>query len=78
MSAESSNFSKLRVWDRPITLLHELGAGSGAVLEPSGMAVHGPHYAADFDTRTRPKPCSRPGPRCAGWSRPSLIRCNGS
>ena len=51
MSTESSNPGKLRVWDRPITLLHELAAGSGAVLEPSGLAVQGPHNAADFAAR---------------------------
>jgi SAM-dependent methyltransferase len=51
MSTESSYPSKLRVWDRPMTLHHELATGSGAVLEPSGMAVQGPHNAADFASR---------------------------
>jgi SAM-dependent methyltransferase len=51
MSMERSYPSKLRIWDRPIPQWHELSAGPGAVLEPSGMAVQGPHNAADFAAR---------------------------
>jgi SAM-dependent methyltransferase len=62
MSTESSYPSKLRVWDRPITVLHELAVGSGAALEPSGLAVQGPHNAADFAARLYASEALQPPP----------------
>jgi SAM-dependent methyltransferase len=52
MSMERSYPSKLRLWDRPMTaLLHEWSHNPGAPLEPSGLAVQGPHNAAEFAAR---------------------------
>src|SRR5205823_3093443 len=45
MSTDSSYPGKLRVWDRPVTLRHEQPASTG------GLAVQGPHHAADFAAR---------------------------
>jgi len=52
MSMDSSNPRKLRVWDQPTTtLMEEWTVGAGGVMEPSGLAVKGPHHAADFAAR---------------------------
>jgi ubiquinone/menaquinone biosynthesis C-methylase UbiE len=52
MSRESSYPSKLRVWDRPMSArLLEWTPEIGGILEPSGLAVQGPHNAAEFAAR---------------------------
>jgi SAM-dependent methyltransferase len=50
MSMDSSYPSKLRVWNQSATWVHN-GGGSAAGLEPSGLAVQGPHQGVDFAER---------------------------
>jgi ubiquinone/menaquinone biosynthesis C-methylase UbiE len=52
MSIDSSYPRKLRVWDQTqATALEEWSIGTGGVLAPSGLAVQGPHHAADYAAR---------------------------
>jgi ubiquinone/menaquinone biosynthesis C-methylase UbiE len=54
MSMDSSYPSKFRIWDR--------GNNPGAVLEPSGLAVQGPHQGADFAERLYSSEALEPPP----------------
>jgi ubiquinone/menaquinone biosynthesis C-methylase UbiE len=52
MNTESSYPSKLRVWDRPMSnRLETWSPESSGTLAPSGLAVQGPHNAAEFAAR---------------------------
>jgi SAM-dependent methyltransferase len=52
MGMERSYSSKLRVWARPApVLMEEWSPGASGVMEPSGLALQGPHNAADFASR---------------------------
>jgi len=75
MNTERSHPSKLRIWERPPTVVHEMAG----VLEPSGLPLHGPHYPADFAARLfSSEACIRRHTPFADSKRPSRIRCNGS
>jgi ubiquinone/menaquinone biosynthesis C-methylase UbiE len=62
MAMEGSYPSKLRIWDRPLSLWHELAGVPGAPPEATGLPLQGPHHAGEFAARLYSSEALQPPP----------------